>query len=380
MTQAKAEVEGQTIEIDMSAVEKRINDNIDAKMKKYMEEFKVYEGKKQEAGGKGVVEAFIPDDKKKILLEEFQKGEKLNPRTLSEQWTIAIPKQAAYELAGHMRNYVFVTDVIAGKPGDIVNIPYVKDLVFAHVVAGTGAFSATTGLVSVLTTTLHECGAYYDAYYADIEKIDANLLDELNRVFAHAAIRAEDFDLMNLCEAGTTSQFGETAYGSNAVRGVGDVAVAGSTFEIKWIADAIGQMLRKGKEVHPGELILAINPVPYAVLLKKLTATTATAWGYARPELIKGGVIDEVLGVKVVIMGDVMRGTFADGIGGGATSYQVNFLLRPKRALALAPKRDILIETDKLIATRQLRITGSNTFGVCKTDLTEVVPIWSGAT
>jgi len=71
------------------------------------------------------------------------------------------------------------------------------------------------------------------------------------------------------------------------------------------------------------------------------------------------------------------RPSWHDNGGRYLSSYAVGWLFRPKRALALAPKRDILIETDKLIATRQLRIAASHTYGVVAIDYTEAVPIVS---
>lgn len=384
MTQAVAEVDGQTVEIDTTALEERIKRDMRQDLKPYFEQYLQKAKEEREDHGKGVVEAFITPDQKKTVIEQFSKGEKCDPKVISEQWTIAVPKHTRYETAAHMRDFVFVTDVIKGKVGDQVEIPYVKDLDFAHMATpGISSISATTGLVSTLTTTLHECGAYYDAYYTDIEKIDANLLDELNRVMAHAAVRAEDWDLMNLCEAGTTDQFGANPGGGasgNTWINVGDYNLVGSTFNIAWIADAIGKLVLKGKDVHPGECLLVLNPQAYITLLKDLAATTATAVAYARPDIIQKGLIEEYLGVRIVVSGNIMRSDMASGIGGGATTYQVNFLMRPKRALALAPKRDILIETDKIIASRTLRIVATHTFGVAAIDLTEVVPIWSGLT
>jgi hypothetical protein len=380
MTTATAQVGDTTYEIDFSDVKKDIESGVDAKMKKYMEELKVYESKKKDERGRGVVETFMGDDKKKRLLEEFQKGEKVDPTVISEQWTIAVPRYTRYETAAHLRDFVFVTDVIKGNVGDTVNIPYVKDVEMEHLTQGTGSITEITGLVSTLTTTIHECGGYYDAYYSDIEKIDANLLDELNRVFAHAAVRAEDKLLMQLCEDATTADFHAAGSSGNTWINCGDYNVAGSTFEIRWIADAIGKLIAKGKDVHPGECLLVLNPAAYVTLLKKLSATTNTAVAYARPDIWQKGLIEEYLGVRIVVAGNVMGSIMASGIEGGATTYQVNFLMRPKRALALAPKRDILIETDKIIAKRTLRIVASHSFGVAAIDMTEVVPIWSGVT
>jgi len=384
LTEATVELpNGEVIEVDFSDMEKRIKANIDPSVKEAFEKYMKEKKEPRETGGRGVIETFMPQDKKKAILEELQKGDRMNHRLVTEQWTIAVPRYTEYETAAHLRDFIFVTDVVKGKAGQDVNIPYVKDVEFSNVVPMTGAIPAKTGLVNVLQTTLNEAGAYYDCYYGDIEKIDSNLLDELNRVMAHAAVRAEDWAVMNLCEAGTTDDFSpHPAAGAsgNTWINVGDYNLVGSTFKIEWIADAIGKLVLKGKDVHPGELLLVLNPAAYVTLLKKLSATTNTAVAYARPDIWQKGLIEEYLGVRIVVSGGIMRSNMASGIGGGGTTYQVNFLMRPKRALALAPKRDILIETDKIIASRTLRIAATHTFGVAAIDLSEVVPIWSGVT
>ena len=85
----KAEVENgnQTIEIDTEGMEKRITEQLDTKMKAYMEKLKDYTPK--ESGGKGIVESYFGADKKSAVLEEFHKGEGLNTQRIKEQWTIA---------------------------------------------------------------------------------------------------------------------------------------------------------------------------------------------------------------------------------------------------------------------------------------------------
>jgi hypothetical protein len=369
---AQADVNGQVIEIDTEGMEKRITENLEKVVTKQMEQLKL----PREDNGKGVVEAFSPD-KRKIIVEELRKGEQCNTQLIKEQWTIAIPNMANNELAGHLRDYVFVTDAVKGKPGETVNIPYVKDIDFAHVTVKTGTFTATTGLVNVLTTTLHESGAYYDAYYGDIEKIDAKLLDELNRVFAHAAIRAEDFDLCALIDACTTALMtslgGNTrvTFGENTNNVLlGDTAAAGSSFQVRWIADGLAKLMQRGKDVRPGECILIMGPKNYGEMLKDLANSTITA--FAKGSVITTGMVEDYLGVKIVVCHKPPHHKFT------TSSYEQAALIRPKRALALAPKRDILIETDKLIATRQLRITGSHTYGVSRLDNTEIVKFTTG--
>jgi len=376
---AEFEIEGQKIELDTSEMEERINKNVKGLMKGYFEEVKEWR-KTKERGGKGVVELFNPDAKKAIV-EAFQKGEKMSSKdvaTIREQWTIAVPKYAINELVGHLRDYVWVTDVVKGKPGETVNIPYVNDIKFQHVTPKTGPFTVKTDLVGVITTDLHESGAYYDAYYGDIEKIDANLLDELNRVFAHAALRAEDDDLIALINTATTGQFLSEGGGSSSLAPLfaGDTPTITSAMSANKIVDALAALMQRGKEVHPGECICYMNARLWQALMKSVMGSTPIA--HARPDIIQKGLVEDFLGVKIVV--GSKQACYHDVQGRyGASSYEFAYLMRPKRALALAPKRDILIETDKLIASRQLRIAASHTYGVAAIDFTEVVPILTGS-
>jgi len=375
------------VEIDFSELEERMKRDMKTELKPYFEQYmqklKETDGwKNAEKHGKGIVEAYIPKDRKAKVLEELRKGKRANFNIVNEQWTIVLPKYRVAEVAAHLRDFVYVTEAIKGKQGDVVNIPYVKDTEFEFVTVGTGSFSVKTGLVSTLTTTLVEAGAYYDAYYSDIEKIDSNLLDELNGVFAHAAVRSEDEKMLNLLCNGTTSAWGETKLGAAAKQlYVGETNfAAASTFAVSWIADAIGKLIEKGKDINPGELILVLNSSMYITLLKKLSATTNTAIAYAMPTVWTKGMIESYLGVRIIVSGYEMRTMSGSGLTNDETSYQCAFLMRSKRCLALAPKREILIETDKQIAARTLRIVASHTFGSAILDQTESVKILSGIT
>lgn len=218
----------------------------------------------------------------------------------------------------------------------------------------------------MLTTTLHESGAYYDAYYGDIEKIDANLLDELNRVFAHAAIRAEDVDLIALINTAVTGAF--TSEGGGTETAPLYVGTNASLMNVNLVVDGLVALMRRGKEVRPGECILIMRPRAYGDLVKSIFRNTGIV--YNKPEAVRG-LVEDFLGIKIVI---THYPTYWHPENQNiVSSYQWAYLLRPKRALALAPKRDILIETDKLIATRQLRIAASHTYGVVAIDLSEVM-------
>jgi hypothetical protein len=101
------------IEVDFSEMEKRLGEKASTEMKRYFEELKTVSEAKKEPNGKGIVEAFEPDRKVK-LVEEFQKGERCDAGKIKEQWTICVPKFAQYELAGHLRDFVWVTDAVKG--------------------------------------------------------------------------------------------------------------------------------------------------------------------------------------------------------------------------------------------------------------------------
>jgi hypothetical protein len=372
----KAEIEtgnGQTIEIDTSEMEKRLIEKLGAENKAVAEKyFEKLKETREEKGSKGIVEAFAPE-KKAALLEEFKKGDKLDHHKINEQWTICVPKYATAELAGHLRDFVWVTDAVKGKAGEDVNIPIVKDLDFATVTPKTGTFTATTGLINVVTTTLKEAGAYYDAYYGDIEKIDSNMLDELNRVFAHAAIRAEDRELIALINSATSGLFRSYGGGTSSLSPL-FVGTNASAFNANFIVDALAALMNRGKDVSPGECILYLNNKLWKALVKQVIGSTPM--GAAKADAITTGMLESLIGVKIVVGGKQAK-WHCNQVA--ISSYEHAYLMRPKRALAMAPKRDILIETDKLIATRQLRIAGSHTFGVKLLDATEIVPIVSGS-
>jgi len=358
------------VELDFTDLEQRILKNLTEDNRKLMEKYFSQRDKQQEKGGKGVVESYFPPEAKQAVVEEFQKGENCDPKKLKEQWTICIPYVAHYELAGHLRDFVWVTDVIKGQPGEVVNIPYVKDVEFQHVVPKTGTFAGKSNLVNVLTTTLHEAGTYYDAYYGDIEKIDSNMLDEINRVLAHAALRAEDYALVNVLNDATSGNFVMTL-GDGTLAPV-YVGTDNSTLIANLVVDALAAMMKKGKEVRPGECILLMNPAQWETLVNSILGSTAMS--EAMSDIYKTGLLESFLGVKIIVPGCRVKTVNLNHATPG-TTYDCVFLLRPKRALALAPKRDILIETDKLIHLRQLRIAASHTFGVAALDLTDVVPI-----
>jgi hypothetical protein len=310
-------------------------------------------------------EGFIQVDaaKNQKLVESLQKVPGENNWKLAEQWTVAIPNYTHYETRAGLRNHVWMQEILKGEKGDIAYIPYVTDADFEILSAVGDAFAAPwTNLVSNVATTLYEGGGYYDLPYYILERINGNLLEEINTVLAKAAIRSEDKMIMILIEAGTGTNFA-----GNVTR-----LTAGAYFYASNIPKALKLLLNAGKQAAPEECVLYLTSYAYGALLEEIIASQI--WATAQPTLLTKGKIEELVGVKIVTGGyrpSQQRTNAATG------TVDLCFLMRGLRAVALAPKRDLLIETEKLTATRTLRITASHTAGVKILDFKEIVRIWT---
>ncbi len=282
---------------------------------------------------------------------------------MAEQWTITIPNYTHYETRAGLRKFVWTQEILKTEKGDVANIPYVTDVEFELLGAVGNAFGAPwTGLVSSVTTTLYEAGGYYDLPYYLLERIDGNLLEEINAVLAKAAIRSEDKMIMVLIEAGTSTNFA-----GNVTR-----LTASAYFYSSNIPAALKLLLNAGKQSDPSECVLYLTSYAYGALLEEVIASQV--WATANPSLLNKGKIEELVGVKIVVGGyrpSQQRTNAATG------TVDLCYLMRGKKAVALAPKRELLIETDKQIATRNLRIAASHTAGVKILDFKEVVRIWT---
>jgi len=311
-------------------------------------------------GGRGSLETRLGKNAS-ALIEQFRSIK--NNKPLTEQWSVVIPNYTSKEVSAHLRDYVFVSEQTQGEPGDVVYIPYCKDLDFEILAAVGNAFNAeTTGLISNLATTLYEAGAWSDIPYDTIEKIDQNLLDVLNSTFAVAAVRAEDKALVLLLEACTATNF------------AGDIGrkTGSAKFYAANISTAIGKLLAAGKAVTPNECVLYITAKPYGALLDELASSQVIA--FARADIIQKGLVESFLGVGIVIGGYAASQQRTNAATG---TMELTFLMRGKRCLALAPKRDLLIETDRQIKERKLRVTASHTFGKVLLDAKSAVRIWT---
>jgi len=366
--------EERTIVIDFSQFADQMEKRDEKLMQRMAELFKKPAESKSKYG-RGYTEGY--GDKMDKVLESLQSVSKGGKNwTMAEEWTIVIPAYHQAELRASLRDHVWTTTVLQGEQGDVARIPYVRDFDFETLAAVGNAFAAsTTGIIAGLTTTLYEAGAWTDVAYNLIERFDSNLLEELNAVFARAAVRAEDMNLMTQLNAGTGTNFANVGEGGAAFTGTVGRFTGPANFYAANVPTALGRLLRMGKAVRPGECVLYMTARAYAALLAELTASQVIA--VAQPDIITQGEVERYLGVAIVVGGYAPWNQRTNAATG---TVELCFLMRGRRALVLAPKRDILIETDKQIATRQLRVTGSHTFGIEVIERKEAVMIWTSAT
>jgi hypothetical protein len=303
--------------------------------------------------GSGIVQESVNPHFKELesIAESLRKR-----ATVKEQWSPVCVDVTTKELTGHLRDICILSQVIKGEAGDTVNIPYVKDLDFEILSSVGAAFtSETTGLVGSVATTLKEAGFYTTISYADIEKLDANLLAKLEEKARVAALRAEDRVVLDaLLADANVPELDKTA---------------STAFDADFVAEAIQTMRGQQKEVNPGGVALVLSPKFYQQLCIDVMGSMALA--FMKPDLAKTGRLTEFLEAEIRI-----AGYLPVHAGSNVSAY----LIKKESAVAFAPKRDLLIETEKKTELRALQMTGSHTFGRVVVDPKSAVEIKMGTT
>ncbi|MEM3880146.1 MAG: hypothetical protein QXD19_00180 [Candidatus Bathyarchaeia archaeon] len=270
------------------------------------------------------------------IIEALQQG------SLREQWTR--PVNLPFKPTASLLNYVKQTGAIQGALGDVVQIPLVKPF-DAEVLASVGNSwtAAITGAYSTTQTTLYEAGGYMEIPYADIEKLSEELLAEIEAQFQNAIVRTIDAKIF-------------TAVAGTANLPYLDKTSASAYFDVDWIPEALHKILTSGREANPQDFFLCITPLMYADLFKDVVGSQSIM--YARPDIIRDGIITELMGVKILISNNLPTHT--------TNSYWA-FLIN-KNSIVFAPKREMLFELEKDTVNRKVKLTGSYTFGFVVAD------------
>ena len=329
--------------IDLSQVRKEVAETVHS----------ILEAKdlEKDEDGKGVVEGNVDEayEQEMTKIAEGLKAGDFKQRwsvKIREQWTKVLPKTTK-EISAHIRDFVFISYVLKGKQGDTVNIPYATDFDFEVLGSVGAAFADSLGTIYGTTTaTLKEAGGWARIPYKDLEKLDANLMDQINQNFGKAAIRAEDKIIMEAIAALTTSQFA----------GVIDRSTATAEFHAASIPKAIGKLLDAGKEADPGDCVVYLTAAAYGALLSELSDSQPAA--FATPGVLRTGRVVDYMGVRIVVgAAHVTSVRTGDNTG----TYNCCAFGRYRRGFVLGPKRELLVETEKDTVGRSTKITGSHT-------------------
>jgi hypothetical protein len=290
---------------------------------------------------KGLV---VEESSRAKILESIKRG------SLREQWEkpVSLPTAPAARIA----TFVVRSGAVAGKPGDAVNIPYVKDFDLDVLTNVGDTLTPKTGLYGTVQTTLKEAAATTNVPYADVEKLTEELLARLEERFIEGGLRAIDKHILDSLIA--DANIPEL-----------DKSTASVDFDADWVVEALSTLMRQGKSVEPGDCLLVINAKMYEGLIKDIAATQPLA--FARPDVIQKGVVTEFLGVKILVSNYLPE---HDGTNHKKSAYLIH-----KNAIVFAPKRELLMETQRDTAARSIKLTGSLTFGIALLDNKAIVEI-----
>jgi hypothetical protein len=326
--ETKVEEKPIEVHVDLSKILERFD-----KLEAIIAELK----KKPEAeseGGKGLVASAPAENRLAKILEAIR-------HNLKEQWEA--PFMLPSPPTASVLSFVQQSDAIAGKLGDTVNIPYVKRF-DADVLGSVGAtLTPKSGLYDVAATTLKEAAFTTEIPYADVEKLSEKLLSQIEAQGQKAIIRAIDSHILSAVSS--ASGVKTLAKGSESVN-----------FDADWIAEALTSI--EG-DVDPQEFMLVLTPNQYLALYKDIVSAQAIT--YARPDVVKTGLIQEFMGVTIKVMPKAL-------LPNHTSNTKKSALMIHRDAVVFAPKREMLFETEKNTVARKVLLTGSYTFGVAVVD------------
>ena len=305
-------------------------------------------GIKAESSGKGLIGPASKDERLTKIVEALKSG------SIREQWTapLALPDAPTANIASFVKNYT----ILRGEPGDVAYIPVVKDFNVSKPTGGVGGtLSEITGAYTYVQTTLTEVGAYMQIPYNDLEKFSEDIVSEIEQKFAKACLRAVDKEIL------------DTVIADTDVPEL-DKSSAQVYFDADWIPEALHTIGLQNKDVKPQDTILVINTYMYADLFKDVAASQPVV--FAMPDVVREGLLAELFGVKILV---------SNYLPTYATKSYSAFLIH-KNAVVYAPKREILIESQKDTVARKVKLTGTHTFGLVLADDKAICEIKTKAT
>ena len=92
---------------------------------------------------------------------------------------------------------------------------------------------------------------------------------------------------------------------------------------------------------------------------------------FARPDVVQKGRLTEFMGVDIVVVPKANMPTKTVD----STDYKCAYLIMKNRAVVFAPKRELLVETERLTKERKVQLTATHTFGCVVIDSNAAVEI-----
>ena len=289
-----------------------------------------------DGAGKGEVSTPRENPRRRII-------EALKGGSLREQWEvpISLPDKPTASIA----TFIQRSGEIRGQRGDSVTIPFVRSFDMDILTNVGDTLTPKTGLYGTVQTTLKEAAATTNIPYADVEKLSEELLEELEARFNKAALRAIDRTILDtLILDGDVPEL--------------DKSTASVNFDADWIPEALAEVVAQGKDLTPQDFILVLSPKMYRDLYKDIASSQALV--YARPDVVREGLVAEFMGVRILISSYLPEHDTAN--------HKLSSYLIHRNSLVFAPKRELLVETERDTAGRKIKLTGSYTFGIAVID------------
>lgn len=304
---------------------------------------------KPERGGKG--ETIAPcEDYRRRIVESLKCG-----RSIREQWETPLIQPTAPTAS--LINHVYVSRELEARRvpvGSVVHIPVVKDVEAEVLSAPGGALTTRMGLYEVISASVEEVGVTTEIGYHVIEQLSEDLLAAIESVFQRAILRAMDKSILDKIAARNDVPVLDRSSGQ-------------SCFEATYIAEAMEVISSHGKDARPQDFILVINPTQHAALCKDIVKSQALV--FARPDIIRDGIITEFMGVRILVSG------YLPQVEGGKKCA----ILMHRNAVVVAPQRNILIETERDAQKRLIKLTGTATFAAAIVDPKAICKIMTPA-
>jgi len=311
--------------------------------------------------GKGLVPTTVDANK-----ERYEKiARSLREAIASSGAAAAIPQIWVPEisrlpagLVANLRSVVKVYEQISAKPGDRVKIPRVTTPKFSGTPLTEGAaMTDAAHTIDNVEVTVKEYGAQQTISYSVLEDITGDLVAEIEAGFVDAAKLREDAETLSVIDADVTVP---TVLGNEATTATAESGLTSSDImKPGTFGKAIRSILDQKFAVRPGDLVMVIHPKQWYDLLRDQQFTTAAA-ATMFPSVTQQGQLPSFMGVDILVTSEGLTGT-----GSGSppiTTYHAACFR--KDAVALVPKRDLLVEQFRDTSARQLRLTGTHRFGV----------------